>query len=268
MLNRISLMILGGTLLLAAPVFAVEPTGLAIMQLVDTRDDGDDLIQKMQQRLIDRHGSVREREMASFRKDYGKDSKSITYFLAPSNVRDTALLTWDYDGVEKDDDQWLYLPALKKVRRISSSDRGDYFMGTDFTFEDIKQTPELEDYNWTLTGSESMQDQDVWVVEGVPKTEDLKKNLGYSKTRYYIRKDIHMFIRVVYWDRKGQELKHRLSDKISQIDGIWTVLHGTMTNIQSGHSTELIFTDQRYNTGLSDRMFSERMLKRGYRENE
>jgi outer membrane lipoprotein-sorting protein len=216
--------------------------------------------------LIDRRGNVREREMISFRKDYGKDSKSITYFLAPSNVRDTALLTWDYDGIEKDDDQWLYLPALKKVRRISSSDRGDYFMGTDFTFEDIKQTPELEDYNWILTGSESLDGQEVWVVEGKPKTDELKKNLGYSNTRYYIRKDINMYIRVDFWDRKGKELKRLVSEEIRQIDGVWTAIRGTMRNSQSGHRTELSFSEHRYNSGISDRTFSERMLKRGYRD--
>lgn len=262
---KISLLVFS-TMLLAAPVYSAEPTGLDIMRLVDTRDDGDDLIQKMKQRLIDRRGDVREREMISLRKDYGRDSRSITYFLAPSNVRDTALLTWDYDGVEKDDDQWLYLPALKKVRRISSSDRGDYFMGTDFTFEDIKQTPELEDYNWVLTGSEMLGDQDVWVVEGEPKNDDLKKNLGYAKTRYYIRKDNHMYIRVDFWDRKGQELKHLVSEEIRQIDGVWTAMKGTMTNVQSGHRTELTFSEHRYNSGLSDREFSERMLKRGYRD--
>ena len=267
-MNKTIFMLLGAMLLLAGPAFAAEPTGLEIMQRVDARDDGDDLIQKMKQRLIDRRGDVREREMISFRKDYGKDSKSITYFLAPSNVRDTALLTWDYDGVEKDDDQWLYLPALKKVRRISSSDRGDYFMGTDFTFEDIKQTPELEDYNWSLIGSESLDGHDVWLVEGEPRTDDLKKNLGYSKTRYSIRKDINLYVRVDFWDRKGQLLKHLVSEEIRQIDGIWTAMRGTMTNVQSNHRTELSFSEHRYNSGLNDRVFSERMLKRGYRETE
>jgi len=264
-MHKITLIILSATLLLASPVYSEEPSGLEIMQMVDARDDGNDLIQNMKQRLIDRRGNVREREMISLRKDYGKDSKSITYFLAPSNIRDTALLTWDYDGIAKDDDQWLYLPALKKVRRISSSDRGDYFMGTDFTFEDIKQTPELEDYNWTLIGSESLEAHDVWVVEGEPRTDDLKKNLGYSNTRYYIRKDIKLYIRVDFWDRKGQELKQLVSEEVKQIDGVWTAMSGTMTNKQTGHRTELSFSEHKYNTGLSDRMFSERMLKRGYR---
>lgn len=249
-----------------APVVAAEPTGLEIMQKVDARDDGDDLKQKMHQKLVDKRGSVRERQMISFRKDYGKDSKSITYFLEPSNVRDTAMLTWDYDGVEKDDDQWLYLPALKKVRRISAADRGDYFMGTDFTFEDVKQTPELEDYLWKNIGSQVLDGHDVWVVQAEPKSKELMKDLGYSKVVYYVRKDIDMYIRVDFWDRKGRELKQLVSSGIKQIDGIWTASGGVMTNLQTGHRTELVFSGQQYNTGISDRIFSERMLKRGYRE--
>ncbi len=245
--------------------YSEEMSGLDIMNRVDNRDDGDDLIQKIHQKLIDKRGGVREREMIAFRKDYGKDSKSISYFLSPANIRDTALLTYDYDGVERDDDQWLYLPALKKVRRISSADRGDYFMGTDFTFEDIKQTPELEDYHWKLVGSENIDGHDCWVVEGEPKTDELKKNLGYSRTRSYIRKDIDVNIRTDYWDRKGQELKHFNVLELIQIDGIWTATKMVMENIQTKHLTEMTFTEQKYNTGLSDRTFSERMLKRGYR---
>ncbi len=106
---------------------------------------------------------------------------------------------------------------------------------------------------------------EVWVVEGEPKTDDLKKNLGYLKARYYVRKDINLYIRVDFWDRKGQELKHLVSEEIRQINGIWTAMSGTMSNVQTGHRTELTFSEHRYNTGLSDRMFSERMLKRGYR---
>ena len=261
-----TLAVLSISFFLASPVLAAEPkTGLEVMQLVDAREDGDDLTQKMVQRLIDKRGNVRERDMISFSKDYGRDSKSITYFLSPANVRDTALLTWDYDGVEKDDDQWLYLPALKKVRRISASDRGDYFMGTDFTFEDIKKTPELGDYIWTLIGSDAVEGDDVWVVDAEPKTKALKKNLGYSKVRYYVRKDIHMYIKVDFWDRKGKELKHLVSTDIKKIDGIWTAMGGVMDNVQTKHKTELVFSEHQYNTGLSDRIFSERMLKRGYR---
>jgi len=242
-----------------------ELTGLQIMQRVDNRDDGDDISQKIDQQLIDRRGGVRRRHMIAFRKDYGKDKKQISYFLKPANIRDTALLTYDYHGATRDDDQWLYLPALKRVRRISASDRGDYFMGTDFTFEDIKQTPELEDYIWTLTGSGMVDGHDCWKVQGAPRTDDLKNDLGYSRTVSFVRKDNDVVIRVDYWDRKGQELKHLRVTGLIQIQGIWTATSIRMENVQTGHKTIMTFSEQRYNQGLPDRTFSERMLKRGYR---
>ncbi|MDX8390139.1 MAG: outer membrane lipoprotein-sorting protein [Mariprofundaceae bacterium] len=244
-----------------------EPvTGLDIVQRMDARDNGDDLIQKLSQELIDKRGNIRQRNMIVFRKDEGADSKSISYFLEPANIRDTALLTYDYDGSARDDDQWLYLPALKKVRRISSADRGDYFMGTDFTFEDIKQTPEIEDYHWAIKGSEVIDGHDCWIVEGIPKSDALKKNLGYNKTVSFIRKDIDMAIRVDYWDRKGQELKHFYVSSVENIDGIWAATAMEMHNVQTQHRTKMRFSDQKYNSGISGRLFSERMLKRGYRD--
>jgi len=102
-------------------------------------------------------------------------------------------------------------------------------------------------------------------VQGVPKTEALVKNLGYSKTVNYIRKDNDLAIRIDYWDRKGQELKHFHAAEVKRIQGIWTATRMVMENVQTGHRTEMVFSDQHYNSGLSDRKFSERMLKRGYR---
>jgi hypothetical protein len=258
-------LLLGLTINLAAPAYA-DPTGLEIMQRVDNREDGDDLKQQMTQRLIDRNGNERQRHLVSFRKDFGKDKKLISFFTEPANIRDTALLTYDYDDPDQDDDQWLYLPALKKVRRISAADRGDYFMGTDFTFEDMKQTPQLDDYRWTLLGSESVEGHDCWKVEGVPATEAIGRELGYSRMVQTVRKDNDVAIRVDYWDLAGEELKHLQIQQLEQIQGIWSPLLIVMKNVQSQHKTELSFTQQEYNSGLSDRFFTQRMLKRGYRE--
>jgi len=267
MTNKLTTLIgLALALISHTPAIAAEPTGLEIMQAVDNRNDGDDLKQTMVQTLIDRNGNQRIRNMISFRKDYGKDTKSIVFFAKPANIRDTALLTFDYDDPKADDDQWLYLPALKKVRRISSSDRGDYFMGTDFTFEDMKQTPELEDYNWKLLGSEQINGSDCWKVEGTPVSDEIARELGYSRLIQWIRKDNDFSIKADYWDQAGRELKHLTITKLEQIDGIWSPVHIEMTNIQSEHKTFLDFSNKTYNTGLKDRTFTQRTLKRGYRK--
>jgi len=246
-------------------VAATAPSGLAIMQAVDNREDGDDLKQTMTQTLIDRNGNRRVRHMVSFRKDYGKDKKMILFFTEPANIRDTALLTFDYDDPAKDDDQWLYLPALQRVRRISAADRGDYFMGTDFTFEDMKQTPELSDYHWKLLGSATIDGHDCWKVEGRPVSDDVLRMLGYSRMVQYVGKDNDFSLRVDYWDRSGAPLKRMRVRKLVQIQGIWTPLKIEMDNSRSGHKTVLEFSDQHYNSGLRSRLFTQRTLKRGYR---
>jgi len=264
-LNILAIIFSGAFCLQAMADDSTEMTGLEIMQAVDNREDGDDLKQHMTQTLIDRNGNQRVRNMVAFRKDFGKDSKLITFFTEPANIRDTALLTFDYDDPNTDDDQWLYLPALKKVRRISSSDRGDYFMGTDFTFEDMKQTPELEDYQWTLLGSEQVDEHDCWKVEGKPASEDIMRELGYSKMIQYIRKDNDFTIRADYWDQAGRELKHLHIVDVQQIQGIWSAIKFEMSNIQSHYKTILEMSNQVFNTGLKDRLFTQRTLKRGYR---
>ncbi len=252
--------------LFATPMAYAEPTGLAVMQAADQRDDGDDLKQHMTQTLIDRNNNQRVRHMANFRKDVGVDKKMITFFIKPANIRDTALLTFDYDDPNADDDQWLYLPALKKVRRISSSDRGDYFMGTDFTFEDMKQSPELDDYQWKLLGSETVNNLECWKVEGVPASSEIAQELGYSRIIQYVTKHSDVAIRVDYWDLAGRELKHLNVPEMEKIQGVWSPLRVEMVNVQSNHKTVITFSEQVYNSGLKDRLFTQRTLKRGLRE--
>lgn len=261
--------IIAGLLILMSinlPAAYAEPTGLEVMQAADSRYDGDDVVQKISQKLIDRNGNTREREMISFRKDIGVDKKMITFFTKPANIRDTALLTFDYDDPSSDDDQWLYLPALKKVRRISSSDRGDYFMGTDFTFEDMKQSPELSDFRWKLLGAETIDGHDCWKVEGIPSSKEIGQELGYSRIIQYVTKHTHVAIRVDYWDLAKRELKHLRVTTMEEIQTIWSATTVEMLNVQSQHKTIISFTEQHYNTKLKDRLFTQRTLKRGYRE--
>ncbi|MDQ6961362.1 MAG: outer membrane lipoprotein-sorting protein [Mariprofundaceae bacterium] len=252
-------------LCLFGTVDAAEPTGLQIMTSVDQREDGDTLQQHMKQILIDRNGRERVRQMMSFRKDVGVDKKMISFFLEPANIRDTALLTFDYDNEKTDDDQWLYLPALKKVRRISASDRGDYFMGTDFSFEDMKQTPELTDYSWKLLGSDVLNGHDCWKVQGEPASQSLGQELGYSKIIQYVRKTSAVVVRVDYWDLAQRPLKTMRMLELKEIQGIWTPLKIEMVNAQSSHETVIELSDHVYNGDIADKKFSQRSLKRGYR---
>jgi len=123
--------------LLAAPLPAMAESVRQIMEKVDARDDGDNMTADQEMILIDKNDHRRVRRMTFFSKDKGRDILKLMFFTAPADVRDTGFLTYDYYAGERDDDQWLYLPELKKVKRIASSDKDSAFMGSDFSYADM-----------------------------------------------------------------------------------------------------------------------------------
>ena len=129
-----------------------------IMQKVIDRDDGDNIITTMQMQLIDKNGHKRVRDMKTFSKDKGKDTLKLIFFLSPSDVKNTAFLTYDYNDDEKDDDQWLYLPALNKIKRIPASDKDSSFMGSDFTYFDMTE-PNLNDFNFKILKEQLLREK-------------------------------------------------------------------------------------------------------------
>ena len=160
-------------------------TGRQIIQMVKDQPDGDNRKSVMTMTLVNKRGSKRERTILSYTQDYGNDSKSIMFFKAPADVKSTGFLTWNYDDPDRDDDRWLYLPAMKKTRRISgSSARKEYFMGSDFTYDDMGGRNIDEDEH-TLAGLDRLGDKMCWIVKSVPKEEDAM----YSETISWIWKD-------------------------------------------------------------------------------
>jgi hypothetical protein len=136
-----------GLIVLTAMVFAWpgmsmadDPKAREIMEKVDARDDGDNQTSDLEMVLIDKNGYERVRKIKSFSKDKGEDRLRLMFFMEPADVEDTAFLTYDYDDPDRDDDQWLYLPALKKTKRIASSDKDNAFMGSDFFVRGHDQT--------------------------------------------------------------------------------------------------------------------------------
>ena len=144
-----------------------EMSGKEIMTIVDERPDGDDRRSVLTMTLINKRGQQRIREVKSFSKDFGKDKKSVMVFEKPADVKGTAFLSWEYDDPAREDDKWLYMPALKKVRRISGSSRNEYFMGSDFTYDDMGDRNVEEDTH-TLLGEENVGGHACWKVKSIP----------------------------------------------------------------------------------------------------
>jgi len=248
------------TSLICTNAFAANPTGLDIMNQVDQLDDGNDQSSKAIYTLINRNNKKRIRHTVRFWKDYdgkkGVDSKMITFFQSPALVKGTGFLSWTYEEDEKDDDQWLYLPALKKERRIAASGKDNYFMGSDFTYDDMGERKVDEDSH-KLLKNEIYKGVDCYVVESTP----IKKGM-YSRRQTWVEKKNWLIQKVDYYDRKGRLLK-TLNMQWQQVKGLWTWKRGEMRNHLTKHATLIDISAVRINTGLKDRIFSIRTLKRG-----
>ena len=247
--------------------FAAVTAGDArqIMQQVNDRDDGDNSSADLTMTLVDRNGNERQRRIRSFNKDKGKDRQRIMFFLAPADVKDTAFLTYDYDAPERDDDQWLFLPALKKSKRIASSDKSGSFMGSDFNYSDMTRR-NLEAYDFRLVKEDEVRGRKAWLIEALPKNREEMEETGYKKSLVFVDQESHVVVRAVHWTLDGNLLKYQDVPGLEKIDGIWTVTRMTMTTKKgksTQHHTGLEFRDTRYNQDLPAEMFSVRRLEKG-----
>jgi hypothetical protein len=251
-------------LLATQPVMAAM-TARDIMQAVDDRDDGDNRTSDMKMVLIDKNGDERIRSIRSFEKDKGEDKQRIMFFLSPADVKDTGFLTYDYDAYDKDDDQWLYLPALRKTKRIASSDKSGSFMGSDFNYSDMTRR-NLEDYEFKILKEDKVRGDKVWLIESKPKTREVIEETGYQKAVLFVRQDNFVVVRAVNWVSQSDNLKYLDVEKLEKIDGVWTVLQMSMTTKRGKstlHKTNLYFDNVKYQQKLTNDMFSIRRLEKG-----
>ena len=241
------------------------PDARQIMQQVNDRDDGDNSSADLSMTLIDKSGNRRLRLIRSFNKDKGKDRQRIMFFLSPADVKDTAFLTYDYDDPGHDDDQWLYLPALNKSKRIASSDKSGAFMGSDFNYSDMTRR-NLDAYDFRLIREEQVRGRKAWLIEALPKNRQEMEETGYKKSLVFVDQESFVVVRAVHWTLDGNRLKYQDVPGLEKIDGIWTITRMTMTTKKAKntlHRTELDFRNTRYNQALPAEMFSVRQLEKG-----
>ncbi len=258
-----------GAMVLALPVpcvaEAAAPTGREIMELVDARDDGDNMAQEMEMILIDKRGERRERTIHMMSRDVGEDTESIMFFLSPATVKDTGFLTYDYDAPDKDDDQWLFLPALKKTKRIATGDKSGSFMGSDFTYSDMTDRI-LDRYDYKLLKEDEVAGHPVWVVEAIPNTEEEIEETGYTKSVVFVRKDNHVVVRAKSWLKKGKREKYLDVKSMELIEGVWVPTETHMTTKKGKttlHKTVMKAHNVRFNQEHPDDLFTVRKLERG-----
>ena len=245
-------------------VFAM--TGTEIMQKVDDRDTGKTQISTATMTLIDKKDRKRVRKLKLFSKEFPDVDKSITFFVSPADVKDTSFLSYDWDDESKEDDSWLYLPAMQRVNRTAAGDKSNSWMGSDFTFSDV-EGPEINEYTYTiLSESDPVDGHDCWKIEAVPKAKDVVKKTGYLKTINWIRKDAFLVVRGINYVKKGKKVKYYSTKDIKKIDGIWTI--GTIQmvttkNKKVQHSSIFSLENVSYNDAVADSMFEVETMQRG-----
>lgn len=241
------------------------PDGRWVAEQIVQVEDGEQRTGKLSMTMTDKNGKVRNRETINYRKYYGDEKRTVLFYLSPRNVKNTGFLTYDYPQTNLDDDQWLYLPALRKARRISASDRGDYFLGTDFTYEEIKKEGkfELSDYEFTSLEKVQEGDQELILLEAKPINEAVAEELGYGKIHTWVDSSNWIVTRAEYWDTALNKLKSLQVRDIRKVQNIWTRHELEIFNHKTGHSTLFQFSEVDYQTPVQDRLFTRQALSQG-----
>lgn len=250
--------VLSGLLLLAAQAFAADALLPAqVAKFTYDRYLGDDMQMRGAMELISKSGQVRTREFISMRKDSQTERRQLIRFTAPADIDGTAFLTIDADNSSKTE-QHLYLPALKRTRRIVASQQGRSFVNSDFTYEDMQRQP-VEAWDYQLEGEETISGYACHVLVSTPKPET---DTQYSKLVSWIEKDHFMPLQIIFWDKNGQQAKSFTVNSFAMIDNIATEMDVVMEDLRSGHKTRLKTIEIKYNSGLQDALFTTRALER------
>ena len=211
--------------------------------------------------LIDKKGKERNREISSYTMKDGSTDKTVLVFKTPKDVAGISYLSYDYpdkaDGSTVDSDSWIYLPAMKKVRRVSGSSKDDDFQGTDFTYDDIG-TRSLSKDNFAILGEEKVDGFDCWILEA--KAKDTKAKVSRRVT--WVDKKSYVVRKGEYYDKQNKLQKTLTCENIKQVKGYWTTQKMTMTNVQSNHKTIYEVKDLKYDEKVNESFFTVSALER------
>jgi hypothetical protein len=226
---------------------------------------GDDMKARVIMELIDRGGRTRKRVMTMLRRDEaeGGNQKYFIYFHEPGDVRRMTFMVWKYP--EREDDRWLFIPAVDLIRRIAADDKRSSFVGSDFTYEDVSGRDVSSDEH-TLLREEKLGEREAYVIQSIPKV-----TVDYTKRISWIDRETFLPLKEEYYDLQEELFRVFTADGTEDIkagDGksYPTVVKRTMKNLKTGHRTEVTYTSISYDLGLEDRDFSERRMRRPPRE--
>lgn len=244
-------------LFVSAQVLAEPMTGLQIIEKAKLNGKGfKDLTHTVKMVLVDAAGDTTEREMLmKAMTETSGDSYSMSIFTAPQREKGISLLTVSEKSAS--DKQYLYLPSTRRVKRITSSNKGSSFRGSEFTFEDLSDQ-KTDDYRFELVNEEACGAQTCFVVDRFPKSDES----SYSKTRLWIDKDYYRPIKADFFDRDNKLLKTMEATGYELVESqYWNPKQVTMSNRQTGNSTRMVSVELKMNTGLRSSEFTELAMR-------
>ena len=243
----------------ASAALAGEPTVDQIVHKANLTAyyQGDDGRASVHMVIADAQGRTRERKFVILRRDVadGGDQKFYVYFQEPADVRKMVFMVWKH--VDKDDDRWLYLPALDLVKRIAASDKRTSFAGSHFFYEDVSGRS-INDDTHTLVETTPQH----YVINNIPKDP---KTVEFSSYKVWIDRKTFMPVKAEYLDKNGRKYRVVEALEIKEIQGFPTVVKSRVSDLRSGGNTVSEFTKIRYDVGIPERIFTERYLRRAPR---
>jgi len=222
----------------------------------DTMSGFKDSSSIMKMTLINAKGQTKTRTMSMKVLEGKNEDKSLMHFLTPPDVKGTKFLS--YEHIDKDDDQWMYLPALKRIKRIASKNKSGAFMGSEFSYEDLSAF-NVKKYNYEDKLEEVVLN-DKKMYKGVSRPKS--KYSGYTKLITWTDKKNYLVYKVEYYDRKKKLLKTSIFEDYKQFGDVYRIGKITMKNIQNDKTTILVWSEEKIKTGLKAKDFHKRQLKK------
>jgi len=241
------------------PLQAMALTGEEVMRKSQAAFlyPGKDFKARVVMKLINKDGQARVRELTMLRKNAGEalgEQKYFMYFFQPADVKDMTFMINKYPA--RDDDRWMFIPAINMVKRIAAQDKRSSFVGSDFTYEDVSGR-DIEDDAHVVEREEKVGNRDCYVVKSTPKGADA--DFGHKLT--WVDKASFLPLKEEQYDKRGALYKQFTADELADVKGFPTVVRRTMRNLQTGHRTEVGYVKTDYNIGLEESLFSERFLR-------
>jgi hypothetical protein len=246
--------------LLAAPRAPQPLTAAQVARAVEDRETGKDSRSEFRMKLFDRRGRARERALTLLMMRRPEGDRLLIRFTYPNDIRGTGFLVWEHP--QKDDERFLYLPALGRVRRIAGTEAQESFVGSDFSYEDIGGR-EFDEYTYALLDENASWAAADGAARPAYRLESTRrdKSAEFPRVVSLVLKDSFVVVQADVFNRRNEKQKVYTVKRLQQVQGIWTIFESAMTNDLDKTRTELVVEKVAYNTGLKEEAFSRRELE-------